>query len=53
MSAMHEGDSGATADRAPAMPYRTLGRTGLRVSLLGLGSGGDRMMGGRKDGKEG
>lgn len=27
------------------MPYRTLGRTGLRVSLLGLGSGGPSQLG--------
>ena len=27
------------------MHYRTLGRTGLRVSLLSLGTGGARLMG--------
>ena len=31
------------------MQYRTLGRTGLRVSLLGLGTGGARMMGQAQD----
>ena len=29
----------------PDMQYRTLGRTGLRVSLLGLGTGGPSQLG--------
>lgn len=37
-------------DEANGIPYRTLGRTGLRVSQIGLGGGGNSCLG-RKKGK--
>lgn len=35
-------------DNAPGLAYRTLGRTGLRVSQIGLGGGGHSCLGSKK-----
>ena len=44
---------GNREETSPVMEYRTFGRTGLRVSVCGLGGGGESRLGLKKGSTEG